>query len=388
MTELIPSELKVADLRKELQARNLPTNGLKKDLVERLEEALKINADPEPSEPVETGNQAGLDLAAPVGEQDDVDMEGTADMEAGPVDNMETEENGLKRKSDNDDENEDERERGDSLMSDSQADSQQQQQSQAGAETEGTLSSNDERMDSIYIKHLARPLTVPRLRELLGKHAEADEVWLNSIKTRGYASFKTNEQVNAVFAGINGTCFPPEHGNILECGLITADRMKALIADEERMNDSVFDNDLIAVPVEGDNCGVALVNTKAKAKNAAKKQKTEKEQRGVKPGDKSVAIVAAAATAAANDASRDSKLGGGVKEISISHTGSNGNSAQPAKTLVDDEFTLWTKTTPSISYRPLTEEEIAAKKSAAAGAADVGASAVATATSVEEPTAA
>jgi hypothetical protein len=38
---LIPSSLKVVDLRKELKKRGLDTKGLKKDLVKRLEKALK-----------------------------------------------------------------------------------------------------------------------------------------------------------------------------------------------------------------------------------------------------------------------------------------------------------------------------------------------------------
>ncbi|KAJ9083303.1 hypothetical protein DSO57_1036066 [Entomophthora muscae] len=43
--QLIPADLKVVELRKELSARGLPTKGLKKDLVARLEEALESNND-------------------------------------------------------------------------------------------------------------------------------------------------------------------------------------------------------------------------------------------------------------------------------------------------------------------------------------------------------
>ncbi|KAJ2247926.1 hypothetical protein GGI13_004858, partial [Coemansia sp. RSA 455] len=46
MSGFVPSELKVADLRKELAARELPTTGLKKELVQRLEEALAVAGTP------------------------------------------------------------------------------------------------------------------------------------------------------------------------------------------------------------------------------------------------------------------------------------------------------------------------------------------------------
>ncbi|RKP36776.1 hypothetical protein BJ085DRAFT_33970 [Dimargaris cristalligena] len=45
-TPLVPSEMKVVDLRKELAARNLSNKGLKKELVDRLEEAMQQDESP------------------------------------------------------------------------------------------------------------------------------------------------------------------------------------------------------------------------------------------------------------------------------------------------------------------------------------------------------
>ena len=51
---LVPSELKVVELRKELSDRNLSTKGKKKELVERLEDALNNEGtEPEVPEPAE-----------------------------------------------------------------------------------------------------------------------------------------------------------------------------------------------------------------------------------------------------------------------------------------------------------------------------------------------
>ncbi|KAJ1934008.1 Apoptotic chromatin condensation inducer in the nucleus, partial [Kickxella alabastrina] len=210
MSELIPSELKVTDLRKELVARNLPTNGLKKDLVQRLEESLGISGERVSGSQLGTDDQIDL---LPADEQDEVDEETAEHVLEGPIDAMETgeaEENGLKRNNDwgsnapvaHADLNAD---AGADADADDQMDTSGQQHLQAGS---GVL-------DSMYIKNLERPLTVYRIKELLGKHGSVDDVWLNAIKTRGYARFTSVEEAQAAFASINGTRFPPEHGKIL-----------------------------------------------------------------------------------------------------------------------------------------------------------------------------
>ncbi|KAJ1888337.1 hypothetical protein LPJ66_008631 [Kickxella alabastrina] len=383
MSELIPSELKVTDLRKELVARNLPTNGLKKDLVQRLEESLGISGERASGSQLDADDQIDL---LPADEQDEVDEETAEHVLEGPIDAMETEEaeeNGVKRNNDWD---------ADAIVAhadlnagagadadaDDQMDTSEQQHLQAGS---GVL-------DSMYIKNLERPLTVYRIKELLGKYGSVDDVWLNAIKTRGYARFTSAEEAQAAFASINGTRFPPEHGKILECGLVTKERMQELIGDEEAMSETVLNNDLVVIPVDGGNCGVALVNVnsnaKGRGKGAAKKQKTdaapelraEREPKVAKVAERTANIVAAAATAAANeacDAAKDSAMDidgdrrrDSLKEREPQKEGRR-NDRKPVK-VDDDEFTQKTVCQPPISYRPLTDDEVAAKKAAAAAA--------------------
>ncbi|KAJ1803570.1 hypothetical protein LPJ56_006928, partial [Coemansia sp. RSA 2599] len=270
-----------------LLARNLPTTGLKKDLVERLEEALKVSND-SPSPAKDDSDQ--IDVYPPSELEKNADSGAADGKREGSSDRMETESVGLKRKSSHDGSS-DVGDMGIDMAVDASldpADKEPEEEGKAtngeGKEAAGSMSSDAVGaqvsaaglMDSLYVKNLERPLTVYRFEEFLGKHGAVKKAWLNSIKTRGYARFDTEQGAKAVFDAVNGAKFPPEHGRVLECGLITAKRMAELICDEEAMSETVRDNDLVAVAIEGENCGVKLVNVAAKNKNANKKQKTEK----------------------------------------------------------------------------------------------------------------
>ncbi|KAI8319315.1 hypothetical protein GQ54DRAFT_40862 [Martensiomyces pterosporus] len=402
MPDPVPSELKVADLRKELAARNLSTKGLKKELVERLEQALN-SADGATPQPSSNGDDQ-IDLApadevaveADVAEDtvaDDARMEedervdeAVANEAPDEADASMAEESAAaeeapaadrKRKLEDGDEN--------------NADVAETSNGQA-EQPQGTKDSNDmatkaaadstetkgEPFDAIYIKNLERPLTVYRMRELLEKYGTVKELWLNSIKTRGYVQYSSADEAAAAFNEVNGVKFPPEHGKNLECGFISGDRLMQLIDEEESLRDSVRNIDLVSVPAEGGNCGVALMNPKAKPRNPAKKQKAEKteakeikEAKETKAGknaaDKTVSIVAAAATAAANDAKDTAKEAPAALKARLG--------SAPSLTKIEREaLNRKTKTKPVITYRPLTDKEVAENRAKAAATAAQGSS--------------
>ncbi|KAJ1798417.1 hypothetical protein LPJ59_002512 [Coemansia sp. RSA 2399] len=387
MSHLDPNKLKVTELRTELTARNLPTNGLKKDLVKRLEDAIM---GVEPGTHAQNEEDDIIDLL-PAGEGLDNDIEISERVSEGPADQgktdaaqgddahdnstMEADVDNRKRKMSVDE--------GDGGGADGMAmdtdEPEKSMPSNLSGESEKGLASIAEVADSFFIKNLERPLTIFRIKEFLAAFGTVEDAWLNSIKTRGYVSFATKEEAKAAFNGINGTRFPPEHGKVLECGFITKERMKQLVSDEERMSDAVRDTDLVAVQNDGSNCGISLVNRRAKEKSPSKKPRGDDRRTGEasdnkdkptgKGANKSAAVVAVsiAATAAADDAKSASKIkAANGKDVVPSQAESSADVDIfiPAKA---DALTHKTRTQPSIVYRPLSDEEVAAKKAAASG---------------------
>lgn len=324
MSELVPSELKVADLRKELTARNLSAAGLKKDLVKRLEDALSISAEGENNKADMAAEENDQIELMPAGEEEEAPTEPAVDE---PMATDEKEEDISRKRSLGEDLDED---------LDTHMDT-----------TDNGIATTV--MDSIYIKNLERPLTTHRLTEFLEEHGgKAKDVWLNSIKTRGYVTLESSEQAATVLEKINGVKFPPEHGNNLECGSITSQRMKELIAREDELTQSVRTTVLKAAEVSGGNCGVELVDTQASRDRSQKnkKQRTD-EVNGNGEGKRASVVDASAAAAAASAAASDAQMT------------ARGDGQQ-------DTGTKTTKFEPSITYRPLTDQEVAAKKAAAA----------------------
>ncbi|KAJ1963658.1 hypothetical protein GGI12_001918 [Dipsacomyces acuminosporus] len=409
MPEIVPRELKVADLRKELAARNLSTKGLKAELVERLEQALAAGAGASQSDnagddlldlaPADEQTEAAEEPKVAVSDEDfnikDAEhvggspehrQEATEERAAGESKDEEARaiaesvpvEDRKRKLGDGDDE-------AVSPKAGATSDDKEQQLEESkganGAATEAAVETSgskaaadqptDQPTDSLYIKNLERPLTAYRLKEMLEKYGTVKDLWLNSIKTRGYAQFSNTEEAAAALAEVNGMKFPPEHGRSLECGLITSDRLRQLIEAEEAQIDTVRVLDLVSVPVEGSNCGIELYNPKAKpkreakkeAKKQAKKQKIEKAKEASdekSAGDKPMLVIAAAAaTAAANDA----------KEASAVLKPRQGTGPEPTKEQAkaeDRSLDRVTKTKPEITFRPHTDKEVAAKRAARA----------------------
>ncbi|KAJ2848549.1 hypothetical protein IWW36_003232 [Coemansia brasiliensis] len=338
MTKLVPSKLKVAELRKELSKRKLPTDGRRNELVERLKAALEEaeETQEETQTVAEAENEADdqIDLL-PVDEQENMAMESTGEAEASAADGVaqEVDEQPAEQMEVEGAEAENERKR-------------------SHDEVDVAMSNEQETgvMDAVFIKNLERPLTKYRIREMLEKFGTVEDVWLNSIKTRGYARFGTAAQAEAACGKLNGMQFPPEHGRVLESGLITRRRMKELIEAEEARSDEVHTIDLVAVPHEGGNCGVALESKQGKG--PAKRQKTGRAE-GRGQADKAVADSAPMLVAAASAAASEAKSKQASQETA--------QDEPPRQTDAGEEL-RWTKTEPQITYRLLTDAEVAAKK--------------------------
>ncbi|KAJ2558370.1 hypothetical protein EV175_000817 [Coemansia sp. RSA 1933] len=363
MSQLEPNKLKVAELRSELTARNLPTTGLKKDLVKRLEDALmgiesdtKVDMDND-NKIEEAGDKSETNIADEADVQDDLAMD---DDEPVPTHVAMAKDDNLKRKMSIDEGNE----VGADGMAMETDEPEKSEMPHMSGEGQGKLAPTAEVTDAFFIKNLERPLTIFRINELLAAFGTVKDAWLNSIKTRGYVSFATKAEAESAFNGVNGTRFPPDHGKIIECGFITKERMKQLISDEDRMSDVVRDTDLMAVQNDGSNCGISLISKVAKGNNPAKKPRGN----GDKAGESGSANKDNQTGKGANKpaAATSVSIASTANGKSTSHHSQSGTSADraratppPAKT---DTQTRKTKTQPSIVYRPLTNEEVATKK--------------------------
>ncbi|PIA14899.1 hypothetical protein COEREDRAFT_9766 [Coemansia reversa NRRL 1564] len=412
--ETAPSELKVAELRQELSARGLSTKGVKKVLVERLTEALendntgsgtdnndggcdddgdsedKIELLPEEektdgnmvpsphsgegSGPVEDSTNAEVKLESATEQANGMDVDNATNDKAEEKIGADIAEENMhrKRKLSNS-----------AAATDAGAATAEQADNESKGTSDATVPTQDAThatevgdksetnasvTDSLYIKNLERPLTVFKLRELLGRYGAIKDIWLNSIKTRAYVHFDSKETAAAAFDGINGTKFPPEHGKTLECGVITHRRMEELVEIEVSMIEAVHNMDLIATPTGGGNCRIELVNIKGR--DAGRRAKAEKVP-GAKVGEirqtekiaggQSVSLVVAATSAAAEEAKRAAKAGRVDERLrKVEHRDGEGDMTS----IETDALTRRTKAQPAITFRPLTDDQVAAKKAA------------------------
>ncbi|KAJ2710103.1 hypothetical protein H4R19_003913, partial [Coemansia spiralis] len=335
MVELVPGDLKVADLRKELAARDLPTNGLKKDLVKRLEEAL-ASASVVPEQATDADE---IELL-PADEQSEVDAEQDAsvDGDAASRTGAEGADDSNKRRAEGPPEQMDVDEGG---TAPNGGDHESQDVDLAAGMQMDEAGGEGEARDSLFVKNLERPLTVYRMKEHMAQYGAVNDIWLNSIKTRAYVNFSTAQEAAAAFGGVNKTKFPPEHGQVLECGLITKARMAALVATENSMADAVHNLDLVEVPDDADSCGIDLLNTKSR-RASSKRQKTERPVRAGDADTQTMALVVGAATAAATEARDAGRAGRATARQTEPAAGAR---------IEEDGLTRWTKAQPPIMYR-------------------------------------
>ncbi|KAJ1948062.1 hypothetical protein EC988_005323, partial [Linderina pennispora] len=248
MVSVQPSDMKVSDLRKELSTRSLSTKGVKKELIERLEEALKQSGEAvgETSDDFDllpADELAEVDNAAAAEElptEEAVEaMETEKDTPAEVAETETKTEGDLKRKLEDDGDQDMEEAKEEAAIDD--------------AQMSADNSSNTDGRPALYIKNLERPLTTFRMHDLLDKFGTVKDLRLNAIKTRCYVLFTSGAEAQAAFNSVDGTEFPSGRGKQLECGFLTESRFTQLVGQEERSQDSVGSLDLISVPEENGN---------------------------------------------------------------------------------------------------------------------------------------
>lgn len=167
----------VAMLKEELTARGLSTKGLKKDLVERLEEALASISE---------------DIADTEEKIEDVTEE-------------KIEENKEEQANVDDDAVDYEQPEGDSSV--------------------------------VHIRGFVRPFTLAAAKDLVSQFGEIKSFWMNAIKSHAFVDFEESSAAQACVKTLNGLQWPAETGRPLSADFSLADAMEEAIEADKPVDE-------------------------------------------------------------------------------------------------------------------------------------------------------
>ncbi|KAI8805146.1 hypothetical protein BJ742DRAFT_821199 [Cladochytrium replicatum] len=170
---------------------------------------------------------------------------------------------------------------------------------------------------TVEILNLKRPLATPMLQATLATYGEVTFFWIDKFKTHCFVTYATIEQANAARQGMNGVVFPPETGQ----------KVGARFIDGSSLNEQI----------------------QADTASQAEKDRTRFVNAPIR--------LFGTAQAPAVSIVQPTPVRGGLSIAGAA----NGRSRAPA-----DPHMKRTQATPPIYYRPLTDEEILAKKRTAA----------------------
>ncbi|KAF9562732.1 Apoptotic chromatin condensation inducer in the nucleus [Mortierella alpina] len=86
---------------------------------------------------------------------------------------------------------------------------------------------------SLTITNFVRPLTVNQVKRMLSEFGEVEVLWMDSIRTHCYVTFKEKESAEKAYAQVKGQVFPKETGRPLEPHFITPEAAASSIEAAE-----------------------------------------------------------------------------------------------------------------------------------------------------------
>ncbi|KAF9291373.1 Apoptotic chromatin condensation inducer in the nucleus [Mortierella alpina] len=96
-----------------------------------------------------------------------------------------------------------------------------------------TTSMPSETTRSLTITNFVRPLTVNQVKRMLSEFGEVEVLWMDSIRTHCYVTFKEKESAEKAYTQVKGQIFPKETGRPLEPHFITPEAAASSIEAAE-----------------------------------------------------------------------------------------------------------------------------------------------------------
>ncbi|KAI3661466.1 hypothetical protein MP638_003939 [Amoeboaphelidium occidentale] len=347
-----PDEMKCDELRAELKARNLPTDGLKKELIKRLKNALEaelLGAEekeiPDIQETEKINDAAvSTEAKADAASQEPLKSE---DRKISPV------------KRSREDTQKDDATDGMSVdRNDAEISSEDRNQSMASPEEQKNkkvkTGTNDQHFDAdidltssetLLIKNLKRPFAVSSLKELLTEFGAIKDFWIDSIKTHCFVTYNEVSSAQNAMKSLHGKQWPQSTGKYLAVEGISYEASREMIKTEEKKSGRPVSN----AAGRAGNAGPMMGGFKSIFSRATKE--------AVRSTLTSNPVVNGSMASSTENISADNIT---TSESGQTKVAANASNADGSSAKLDVLFRK-TLATPHIYYLPLTEKQVQQK---------------------------